>query len=84
MEDLYQKAAERILKGKGLNMWSYIDGTKIFDGNIEDEEQTAKAAEECGMFAQDAEDELVSDVLVTCLNCRYRRWTADGFSCQKQ
>jgi hypothetical protein len=65
-------------------MWVYINGTKTFDGNMEDEELTAKAAEECGMFVQDAEDELVSDRPVTCLNCRYRRWTADGFSCQKK
>lgn len=84
MEDLYQKAAERILKGMDLNMWIYTDGAKIFNGNVEDEELTAKAAEECGMFAQDAEDELVSDRLITCLNCRYRRWIVDGFSCQKQ
>lgn len=65
-------------------MWIYIDGKKIFDGNIEEEELIAKAAVECGMFAQDAEDELVSDRPITCLNCRYRRWTADGFSCQKK
>jgi len=66
-----------------LNVWINIDGAKIFDGNVEDEEKAAKAAEECGMFVQDTEDELVSDVPITCLNCRYRRWIADGFSCQK-
>ena len=65
-------------------MWIHIDGAKTFNGNIEDEDLIAKAAEECGMFAQDAEDELVSDRLVTCLNCRYRRWTASGFSCQNK
>jgi hypothetical protein len=72
------------LKGTDLNMWIFTDGTKIFDGNIEDEELAAKAAKECGMFAEDAEDELVSDRPITCLNCRYRRWIAGGFSCQKQ
>ena len=84
MEDMQQETAEGILKGTYLKMWSFIDSAKIFDGNIEDEELAAMAAEECGMFAEDAEDELVSDRPITCLNCRYRRWMAAGFSCQKQ
>lgn len=71
------------MKGTAPDMWVEIDGTKTFNGNMEDEDQPAKAAEDCGMFAQDAEDELVSDRPVTCLNCRYRRWIPGGFSCQK-
>lgn len=84
MENLPQKSAEGILKGKKLIMWINENGIKNFHGNIEDEELLENAAKECGMFAEDVEDELVSDKPVTCLNCRYRRWTPDGFSCQKK
>ena len=66
-----------------MNLWINRDGMKIFAGNLEDEAQAAQAAMECSLFAEDAEDELVSDAPVTCLNCRYRRWIPGGFTCQK-
>jgi hypothetical protein len=42
-----------------------------------------QAALACAFFRLDDEDELVSDDERTCLNCRYRRWTVDGFVCLK-
>ena len=37
----------------------------------------------CTDFNPDDEDEQVSDTEVTCLNCRYRRWTQESFACLK-
>jgi hypothetical protein len=46
--------------------------------------QAAQAALACQHFALDDEDELVSDEELSCLNCRYRRWTQESFSCMKK
>lgn len=43
-----------------------------------------QAAMACAHFALDDEDELVSDEEITCLNCRYRRWTQESFLCMKK
>jgi len=42
------------------------------------------AAQACLWCSLDDEDELVSDEERTCLNCRYRRWSAQSFECLKQ
>ena len=46
--------------------------------------QSVQAARACAHFALDDEDELVSDEEITCLNCRYRRWTQETFTCMKK
>lgn len=53
--------------------------------NIEaaDEKRARKAAQACPWFRLDDEDEQVSEEELTCLNCRYRRWTVESFECLK-
>ncbi len=41
----------------------------------------AEIALDCIFFTADDEDEQVADELVSCYNCRYRRWTAESFTC---
>ena len=36
----------------------------------------------CGTYRRDDEDETV-DETVSCYNCRYRRWTAQSFTCMR-
>ncbi len=48
-----------------------------------DEIRACQAAEACPNFRLDDEDEQVSDEDLTCLNCRYRRWTQKSFECLK-
>lgn len=43
----------------------------------------ARIAALCTTFHPDEEDEQVADDLLSCYNCRYRRWTAVSFSCCK-
>jgi hypothetical protein len=43
------------------------------------DESTYKKA--CRAFTFDVEEELVSEDERSCLNCRYRRWTDNSFSC---
>lgn len=40
-------------------------------------------ARACDQFGPDDEDEHTDMVLVSCYNCRYRRWLTDGFECLK-
>ena len=40
-------------------------------------------AKNCTIFTEDSEDECVSDILLSCFNCRYRRWTQESFMCMK-
>jgi hypothetical protein len=49
-----------------------------------DENRARQDGLACSFFKLDEEDELVSDDERTCLNCRYRRWTADDFVCMKK
>ena len=37
----------------------------------------------CGRYVPDVEEEQVDDTL-SCYNCRYRRWTGNGFMCQRE
>ena len=46
--------------------------------------QAIQAAQACTHFTLDDEDELVSDEEITCLNCRYRRWTQESYVCMKK
>jgi hypothetical protein len=44
----------------------------------------ARVALECPGFACDVDEELVADEARSCYNCRYRRWSAASFTCQRQ
>ncbi len=57
---------------------------KVFVGGKNDWDGAAKAAGNCADFRADVEEELVIDEPLSCYNCRYRRWTAESFTCQKQ
>lgn len=59
-------------------------GAMEYQGGKEDWENTAKIAASCGEFIEDDEDEQVSDELISCYNCRYRRWTDTSFVCCKK
>jgi hypothetical protein len=43
----------------------------------------AHIAGTCSHFTPDVEEELVAEEPRSCYNCRYRRWTAASFTCQK-
>ncbi len=60
-----------------------IETGKLFLFGKESPEKAGEAAEQCSFFQEDDEDEQVSDILTSCYNCRYRRWTADSFICKK-
>lgn len=42
----------------------------------------ALAARDCAGFVLDVDEELVADEPRSCYNCRYRRWSANSFTCQ--
>lgn len=56
----------------------------VFMQGKDDPVAAADAAASCISFHPDVEEEMVTDELVSCYNCRYRRWSADSFTCQKQ
>lgn len=56
-------------------------GEKEFTGGSEDWSGAALAAAQCHFFRPDAEEEIVADEVISCYNCRYRRWTALSFTC---
>lgn len=63
-------------------MWEFnFKGEKEFKGSKNDWTVTEKIAMKCSHFIIDDEDELVSDNLISCYNCRYRRWTSKSFTC---
>ena len=41
----------------------------------------ARLAAVCATFRPDVEEEQIADEPVSCYNCRYRRWAADGIAC---
>ena len=62
------------------------NGVTSFSGNADCQEvfkATVEMAESCRFFQMDVEDEIVYEDQTTCYNCRYRRWTKEGFSCYK-
>lgn len=65
-------------------MWSYTTvGEKQFNGGKSDWISAKKAAQNCPDFKLDDEDELVSDDITSCYNCRYRKWDVESFICLK-
>jgi len=60
------------------------DGVLVFSGGHDDWTGTARLAAACSCFADDVEDEQVSDDPRSCYNCRFRRWTATSFVCAKK
>jgi len=57
------------------------DGNWVFvSGNNVAAEARAQALQ-CCYFVEDDEDEQVDDVLRSCYNCGYRRWTSSSFQC---
>jgi len=41
----------------------------------------ARQAADCNVFLPDVEEEQIADERVSCYNCQYRRWAADGICC---
>jgi hypothetical protein len=66
-------------------MWR-IDrkGEKEFQGGKEDWSGAVRAASCCAAFRPDVEEEWIADAVISCYNCRYRRWTAASFTCNAQ
>ncbi|MBR3553142.1 MAG: hypothetical protein IKN72_07115 [Clostridia bacterium] len=64
-------------------MWEIINGKKHFTGGKEAYEAVARTAEHCPFFAEDCEEECVTDDARSCYDCRYRRWTSESFICMK-
>jgi len=63
-------------------MWVVDEaGGKLFAGGQEDWAGAAAAAESCSGFRADDDDEQCAEEDRSCYNCRYRRWTAESFSC---
>lgn len=66
-----------MLVKKRIQGWETVSGKEDWEG-------AAFVAESCPGFHMDVEEELIADELVSCYNCRYRRWTADAFDCLKR
>ena len=64
-------------------MWRRSAGRKAFIYGRDDPEKAREAAATCTYFKEDDEFERVSDDPRSCYNCRYRRWTHEGFDCMK-
>lgn len=56
-------------------------GQREFCGEHKDVNLAAKIAAMCKHFAEDVEEETVTEDEKSCFNCRYRRWTANTFVC---
>ncbi len=77
-------ATSEALLGGRLSMWfAILEEGKVFTGGKDDWTGAAKAAGNCPDFHADVEEEIVAEEDVSCYNCRYRRWTAASFTCQK-
>lgn len=64
-------------------MHQFFDSENRFLYGKNDTVKACEAARLCPDFTEDCEDECVSDELVSCHNCRYRRWTHESFDCMK-
>jgi len=62
-------------------MFELIEKKKNFIYGKENYKESRIAASSCINFKEDDEDEQVDTVLVSCYNCRYRRWTNKSFQC---
>ena len=66
-------------------MWNINSkGEKEFSRGKKDWKAAVSAAEKCGFFKSDVEEELVADEPISCYNCRYRKWTVSSFICAKR
>lgn len=66
-------------------MWKINqNGEKEFKGGREDYKGAQREASNCIYFKIDVEDEIVDDILLSCYNCIYRRWTAQSITCCKK
>lgn len=81
MARLQQQTIESFLGEAVFKMNERLE--KVFQGGKEDWNIAEKAAMDCGQFKADVEEERVSDELISCYNCRYRRWTVESFNCMK-
>ncbi|GIM29245.1 hypothetical protein CPJCM30710_19110 [Clostridium polyendosporum] len=52
-----------------------------FFGGKNDWSGAVKEAKNCLFFKIDNEEEIVDDELISCYNCRFRRWTEKSFVC---
>lgn len=64
-----------------MSFWEMKENRKVFLGGLYEYEKAALAASQCSFFKPDAEEEQTAEDEVSCYNCRYRRWTKDGFEC---
>ena len=63
-------------------MWLLDDsGKKLFRGGQENWAAAKAAAAGCEGFRPDEEDEQCDEEILSCYNCRYRRWTVESFTC---
>lgn len=58
-------------------------GRAVFTGGQDNWDGAARSAKSCPTFRADVEEEWVTDERLSCYNCRYRRWTAESFTCLK-
>lgn len=56
-------------------------GNKMFCGGRENWPAAAAIASSCTKFNADDDDEQCAEETLSCYNCRYRRWTAESFTC---
>lgn len=59
-------------------------GEMEYQGGKEDWANAARIAASCAAFRDDDEAEQIADVVRSCYNCRYRRWTSASFACCKR
>lgn len=65
-------------------MFNIKDGKKLFKYTKDDYALARAAGKACKQFSEDDEDEQVDSIIVSCFNCRYRRWTRLSFECLKR
>ena len=66
-------------------MWRLNErGALEFSGGKESWLAAVATAGECSWFSMDVDEEVVADDERSCYNCRYRRWTATSFTCQRR
>ncbi|HHT50889.1 MAG TPA: hypothetical protein GXZ78_05395 [Eubacteriaceae bacterium] len=65
-------------------MWQIINNKKVYNGGHYDYKRVEKIALACSNFTEDYEEEQIAEEPISCYNCRYRRWTADSFTCMKK
>lgn len=65
------------------DMFVFRNGDWEYTGGKCDWQIAAGIAAGCPGFLDDDEDEMAAEEPVSCYNCRYRRWTADSFSCME-